>query len=402
MRDALFAVAALFGLASAASGPPVTATATGMLLDTAWTFDEQIVALTLQGLANRASPAVWLFEPVFWTNNESTWWFATQYLPSQGITVQNVSGICNLYNALPSTTVTGVALFNADLLDASRWLALTASGLHNLVPLTDATLSALPCFSSLPIVVDYRNATKFGWTSDVAAYEWGMHNLLPLCDSSRVYSAGHSYNDSHNYVFLGGDPAIDIGLDLAIAGRFFIFNLSPDSTNYPVDAAAWVALVAAVAATANEGIPSVFGWSEPEPDMTGSTSKGGGAIVCDGAPNLSFWTHVNNGTTPKLPYNRLVTELNRQAHYIAWQTNEVCCTFTAVAINYDSSYLSPFFRMYLFLLNSAGRYPKNTRGTNAGRMVVSSERFCADGMGDRPPDHRGALLFTFPLCASEA
>lgn len=113
-----------------------------------------------------------------------------------------------------------------------------------------------------------------------------------------------------------------LDLTLRLRGAFFIFNLSPDSTNYPVDAAAWVALVAAVAATANEGIPSVFGWSEPEPDMTGSTSKGGGTVVCDGAPNLSFWTHVNNGTTPKLPYNRLVTELNRQAHYIAWQTNE--------------------------------------------------------------------------------
>ena len=82
-------------------------------------------------------------------------------------------------------------------------------------------------------------------------------------------------------------------------------------------------LVALVAATAAEGIPSVFGWSEPEPAMTGSTSQGGGAVLCDGAPNLSFWTHVNNGTTPALPYNRLVTALNRSEHYIAWQTNEV-------------------------------------------------------------------------------
>jgi hypothetical protein len=80
---------------------------------------------------------------------------------------------------------------------------------------------------------------------------------------------------------------------------------------------------ARVAATATDGIPSVFGWSEPEPAMTGSTSKGGGAVLCDGAPNLSFWTHVNNGTAPVLPYNRLVHALNRSEHYIAWQTNEV-------------------------------------------------------------------------------
>jgi hypothetical protein len=57
--------------------------------------------------------------------------------------------------------------------------------------------------------------------------------------------------------------------------------------------------------------------------MTESTSLGGGAVLCDGAPGLSFWAHIDGGALPSLPYNRLVHTLNRSEHYIAWQTNEV-------------------------------------------------------------------------------
>lgn len=296
---------------------------TGLLLNTSWTFEQQVTALALQGLGNRAAPTVWLYEPVFWTNNASTYWFATTYLPTLGIEVHNASGICALYGALPAGTVTGIAMYDAAKLDATRWMAVTSAGLQNLVPLSDASLASLPCFAGLPVTVDYRDPAAYGWTTDASVYAWGIEHLLPQCDHSRVYSAGHTYNDSQGGVFLGGDPAIDIGLDIAVAGRFFVFNLSPDPKHYPEDAAAWVSLVAAVAATSSDGIPSVYGWAEPEPDMTGSTSQGGGAVLCDGAPNLSFWTHINNGTTPTLPYNRLVTALNRSEHYIAWQTNEV-------------------------------------------------------------------------------
>lgn len=47
--------------------------------------------------------------------------------------------------------------------------------------------------------------------------------------------------------------------------------------------------------------------------MTLSTSLAGGAVLCDGAPNLSFWTHVQPAPGPiTLPYNRLVTTLDRK------------------------------------------------------------------------------------------
>jgi hypothetical protein len=64
-----------------------------------------------------------------------------------------------------------------------------------------------------------------------------------------------------------------------------------------------------------------FGWAEPEPAMTASTSAAGGAVLCDGAPNLSFWTHVNPGPVT-LPYNRRETQLDPTAYYITWQSNE--------------------------------------------------------------------------------
>jgi hypothetical protein len=176
--------------------------ATGLALDPSWPFDLQITTLALQGLANRASPAVWLYEPVFWTSNSSTEWFAANYFPSRNISVSSVNSICELYAALPKGTVVGTAMYDANALDASRWLAITVSGLDSLVPLSNETLAALPCLSGLPIKTDYRNPKALGWTTNIVAYEWAMTHLLPRCDPSRVYSAGHSYNDSTGGVWV--------------------------------------------------------------------------------------------------------------------------------------------------------------------------------------------------------
>ena len=85
-----------------------------------------------------------------------------------------------------------------------------------------------------------------------------------------------------------------------------------------------VVLTVVVARTCSQGVPSLYGWAEPEPAMTLSTSLAGGAVLCDGAPNLSFWTHVQPAPGPiTLPYNRLQQTLDRTAYYITWQTNEV-------------------------------------------------------------------------------
>jgi hypothetical protein len=225
----------LYSLVAAAGSPLIAdaASALGLVLDTSWPFDLQIAVLSLQGLANRGSPALWLYEPVFWTYNVSTEWFAENYLPSQNITVKTVDSICSVYSSLPAGTVRGVAMFDAEALDATRWLAVTASGLDDLIPLSNATLAALPCLAHLPVVVDYRNPQALGWSTNIGAYEWGMGQLLPRCDPSRVYSAGHSYNDSTGGVWVrevagwGGLRA------RAALSSWFLWPPSLSATTYP-------------------------------------------------------------------------------------------------------------------------------------------------------------------------
>ena len=188
----------LVALASSGDAAP----SLGLVLDPSWPFDLQVTVLALQGLANRYAPAVWLYEPVFWTYNLSTEWFADYYLPTQNLTVSNVGSVCELYTALPAGTVRGSAMYDPEILDATRWLAVTSAGLETLLPLSNATLEALPCLAGLPVVVDYRQPGALGWDTNIAAYNWGMEHLLPRCNPSRVYSAGHTYNDSTGGVWV--------------------------------------------------------------------------------------------------------------------------------------------------------------------------------------------------------
>ena len=43
--------------------------------------NDRALLLTAQGLLNRATPTLWLYEPVFWTYPNATYYFAQDYLP---------------------------------------------------------------------------------------------------------------------------------------------------------------------------------------------------------------------------------------------------------------------------------------------------------------------------------
>lgn len=288
-------------------------------IDPALPFDEQILAFSFQGLANRDKARVWYYQPNFWTYNESTYYFPTWLTANKGFTFVNSSSFCDLYTSVMATgevTINGLAVYNATELDSTRWLATASSGLSNFLPVsydiyTNVTYN---CIHSLPFRIDYRNR----FTSNLDAYNWSITNLIPSCNRTMVYSAGHTYNDSTEYVYIGLDPAIDMGLDLAIALQSFVFNLSPDMQKYPAQQQMWENIVA----TLDPG-KLIFGWAEPEPDMTYSASKVGSAVLCDAAPNFSFWTHIAS-SYPTLPYNSNPSQavINTSKNYITFQTNE--------------------------------------------------------------------------------
>ena len=365
---ALYAAAALTPPAPAGTAqppPPPARTALTAVLPIPATpaeYDVQIATVALQGLANRAAARLFFDTPVFWSSNTSQRHFRDAYLsePPFRIAFQPVSApaagglLCALLAALPAATVAGVALYDGAALDASRWLAVTSSALQALLPVTramlaDAALAA--CLAPLPVVVDYSSpAARGGAAPNVAAVAWAMRALRPACDATSAYSAGHSYTDAVETVDVGGDPAIDIGLDLAIARRLFVYNLSPDESKYPAHAAQWEAVIASLAGGgADDDVPSLLGWAEPEPAMTMSTTKAGGAVVCDGAPNLSFWAalaleRAGGGgagaaaaaAAAPLPYHRSEAALDRTQCYVAVQSNEGDTPKIAAALQQDA------------------------------------------------------------------
>jgi hypothetical protein len=309
-----------------ASGNPLApgpdpSTTYSLLVDPNLSFDEQVLYFAFQGLANRNTPPpVYYIQPAFWTYNLSTQWFAANYLPTHGINVQNVTSFCDLFaSAGGATGVLGLALYDADLLDSTRWLAVTSSGLDSLLPVSPSLLANplySTCLGSLPVRANFTGGTA-RFASNLAAYDWALANLMPRCNKTLLYSAGHSYTDSTESVYLGGDPAIIMGVDIAVALSAFVFNLSPDTTKYAAEAAEWAKIESAL----NPG-KLVFGWAEPEPDMTMSTSKVGGAVLCDAAPNLSFWARLPS-PYPAFPYNsNPAIALDRSKYYVTFQTNE--------------------------------------------------------------------------------
>jgi hypothetical protein len=332
--------------AASTAAPPLRQALTAVLPvpSSAHDYNVQIATLALQGLANRAAPRLFLDTPVFWSSTTSQAWLRDEYIaPRLGFAFAAVTPpapgalLCALLAALPAGTAAGLALFDDGALDASRWLAVTSGSLQALLPATRAMLAdplLAPCLAPLPVVVDYSlPAARGGAATNAGAVAWALRALRPACDATGAYSAGHSFADATETVDVGGDPAIDIGLDLAVARRLFTFNLSPDNSKYPAHAAEWEAVVASLTgAGLPDDLPSLLGWAEPEDATTMTTTKAGGAVVCDGAPNLSFWAALALNDEPRdgraaasslqLPYNRNEAALDAGACYVAVQSNE--------------------------------------------------------------------------------
>lgn len=336
-----FSQVLLFAIVVACGNSLNALTATLPLPNSAGAYDRQIALLALQGLANRASPRLWFDTPVFWSSPTSQVWLRDRYLTSLGFSFTAVAPqqagalLCALLEALPAGTAAGVALYDSGFLEGTRWLAVTAGALHDALPVTRAMAAdpLLPCLASLPVVADFSRGAGNA-TDSVALVAWALGALRPACDASSAYSAGHSYEDSAEKVDLGGDPAIDIGLDTAVARKFFTFNLSPDAAKYPSHAAMWERVVASLTG-APDGVPNLLGWAEPEPAMTMSTSKAGGAVICDGAPNLSFWAALG-GAAAQLPYHRSHEPLDATACYVAVMSNEGDTPKIAAALQQDA------------------------------------------------------------------
>ena len=160
--------------------------------------NERALLLTAQGLLNRARPTLWLFEPVFATAPMATYWYPPNYLtPRKNFTFGAVAGDFCALVVVAGLNVSGVALYDDLALDATRWLAVTASALDGLLPATRAMRAALPCLAALPVAVDFSVPEALGFSTNVDAYKWGSVALLPRCSHDKLYSAGVSCPGRH-------------------------------------------------------------------------------------------------------------------------------------------------------------------------------------------------------------
>ncbi len=284
-------------------------------------YDHQILLFCLQGIVNKKGPRLFLnTQELFWPRCPWDEKWMEYYSSQKGFTFQQVSSIEELLEIFRED-IRGLALYDPGV-DATRYIACTYSGLENLLPVSPSLLNEEPFLKSFPIERDLTREER----SNKEWYEWAIKNLLPLCNRKMAYSAGRS----HDNINLGGDPAIIIGMDFAVAKKMFIFNLSPADKpssiygqpvpGYPEDAQLFDEIMDKL-----EKPAGVWGWAEPEGDFAIRVSSHNNYVMCSAAANLSFHSKapVRKGFSfkQKNKYTLENTKLEKK-YYIAFLTNE--------------------------------------------------------------------------------
>ncbi len=281
---------------------------------------ESVVALlAFAGIANRERPRVFMNSsseswatdtPVMWSYPEadSTW---ISYITEEvGIQFEHSNGsLCAILekDETLSSSIRGIVMYEkSDRIDALKWLAVSASGLLDGIPVTASLLSRwTSCLGHLPVLMTIPS----NFSDDLEAYDWGFRELLPNMSTSVIIGSCYNWN---NYTCGWGDPLGTASIDFAVSKRGMVMNLSP---NDPDQASMFKKYLSHL----KPGF--VFGgWAEPEPAMTELVTDFQGVVQC-GAPNLSFLSSLRLNTS-RLPLHLSQKTLNRSAVYLTFQSNE--------------------------------------------------------------------------------
>ena len=260
-------------------------------------YDTGILVATLQGLVNsQDDDRPLLFVDSFdifqdWVGADRYW---IKYLrDTKGVRFTNISGsgldglLAHTASVAGGAVLYGTPSAGGDP-DGARYAALTLCGIEGLLPVTAALRAAHPALAALPVAHDLRGQ----FNSSAAAYGWALKELMPRVNRSVGWSGGRSHvGDAGEKIWQGGPPeAAQLGLDMAIARRGFVFNLGPNASVSASEAGLFDAVMAGL--VGSETLPAIYGWSEPEAEYTLRVSKGGGYVLCSEAPNLSFWARL--------------------------------------------------------------------------------------------------------------
>jgi hypothetical protein len=251
---------------------------------------ELLATLSLTGLANRDNATLWLNSsarawrtatPVMWPYPQADVTWLTYLKEFKGVDFEQTANakLCTLLtHPSISPAVKGVVLYeDSVVLDALKWVAVSAAGIHDSVPVTAAMRQKHSCLAALPVALSLPSASTFA--NDLAVYSWALEHLLPLSSTKVIVGACDNWA---NYSCGWGDPLGVATVDLAVAKKSMVINLSPDTVKHPDQASMFEKFASHL-----EPLGAFSGWAEPESAMVALLSKKDGVVVC-GAPNLSF------------------------------------------------------------------------------------------------------------------
>lgn len=287
-----------------------------------------VSVVCLQGLANRTGPRVFLtlrrrqchssFEtnplsadgaarlaadtlaryrsaPEFWQD---------YYAQARGCRFDTLAGPMALLDAL-GDQVRGVVRFRL----ANRCelaLAVTLAGVEDAVAVPDESPLLEAFLARLPVVADIRDR----FSSRLEASSWAFEHLMPRCSRTAVFSQ----NDTNDQK----DPDI-FSLDLAVAGRMFVFNLDFWEARAPAHFALIRRILGAL-----EPMSPMYGWGTSEAAMMVAMGPSGTFLICTGCPNLSFHEKISASSWPLRKRRRFdpsSVKLQRRA-YVTFMVNE--------------------------------------------------------------------------------
>eukprot|EP00928_Gymnodinium_smaydae_P081596 TRINITY_DN65081_c0_g1_i1.p1 TRINITY_DN65081_c0_g1~~TRINITY_DN65081_c0_g1_i1.p1 ORF type:complete len:558 (-),score=43.42 TRINITY_DN65081_c0_g1_i1:151-1824(-) len=288
-------------------------------------YDEALTILALTGHANREFPLLWLNAssqapamtvPVMWSYPEADQHWLAYLAQEKAINFRRISdaSLCSVLQevkAMKTDVVRGIVTYEeSPNVNALPFLAVTAAGLLDALPVSEALRLRSPCLQQMPVLLQIPAASTF--SSDLAAYQWGVAHLLANTSKRMQVGACRSWQ---NYSCGWSDPLGTAAIDVGVAERAFVHNLSPDAQTNPEQAT----MFASILSHLSEG--SIFiGWAEPESSMIALLSQQGTLQLC-GAPNLAFF-RILGGVSKRLPYQRSQRQLDRSKNYLIFQSNE--------------------------------------------------------------------------------
>ena len=326
---------------------------------------EIIAAATIQGLANRNGPTVflrqtnrfWLLSFSFYKGYKeriapnalakypsADYFWIEYYSKKCGYRFDKVNSLDELLKR-HANVVKGAVRIGGDDPNAEA-VAATIAGLQDLIPVNDVAASHCTALAKLPVVVDLRqrfpaNATP---AEKLESVQWAIREFLPKTSTSTLLSY---FPAQFGY----------LTFDLAVNKRMFCYNLgnvdlkATDKESLRILAKKWTPSGLSHEEESKlldmifghlQPYGMVWGWdAQSENAIARRAARNGSAVTCCAANNLSFHASVpaKSATMPRqrrLIPDRLILE---DKYYIAFVSGAGDAAHTSVALMCNGRWL---------------------------------------------------------------